>query len=97
MAMLDWLQKKWKVNGWRLTLVLLTFAIGGSLTGYAGKKLMTLTGIENAIAYIIIYVIVVTIIWPFMVLAVSIPFGQFIFFRNYIFRLGTKLFSRKKV
>jgi hypothetical protein len=40
------LQQKWKVSGWRLLLILFTFAIGGSLTGLAGKKLMTVSGIE---------------------------------------------------
>ena len=37
-TMFEQLQKKWKVNGFQLTLILCTFAIGGSATGFAGKK-----------------------------------------------------------
>ena len=89
--MLEGLQNKWKVSAGRLVLILLTFAIGGSLTGFAGRKLMYVTGIENTVIYIIVYIIIITIIWPLMVLIVSIPFGQFAFFRNYIARLGKRL------
>jgi len=90
------LQKKWKVNGWQVLIILVIFALGGSLTGVAGRKLMTIFEIEILVLYIIIYILIVTIIWPFAVLLVSIPFGQFSFFRNYIARMGRKLFSRKK-
>jgi hypothetical protein len=37
--MIKHLQKKWNVNGWRLLLILVTFSVGGSLTGIIGKKL----------------------------------------------------------
>ncbi|MFN2457177.1 MAG: DUF6787 family protein [Chitinophagaceae bacterium] len=93
--MLKRLQTKWKVSGWRLLLILITFIIGGSLTGLAGKKIMSLTGIENAWLYIPLYIIVVTLIWPIMVLIVSIPLGQFIFFRNYIKKIGSRMTGRK--
>ncbi|MBO9681097.1 MAG: hypothetical protein J7502_00255 [Flavisolibacter sp.] len=73
------LQKKWKVRGWQLLLILIVFALGGSLTGYIGKKLMGFFEIEILLLYIIIYILIVTIIWPFAVLLVSIPFGQFAF------------------
>lgn len=89
--MFERLQRKWKVSGWKLLLILLVFAIGGSLTGYVGKRLMSLIGIENTVLYIIVYVILVTIIWPVMVMLVSIPFGQFFFFRKYIAKLGKKI------
>ncbi|MGB8191129.1 MAG: phosphoribosylglycinamide formyltransferase [Chitinophagaceae bacterium] len=93
--MLDRLQKKWKVSAGRLVLILITFALGGSATGYVGRRLMGLIGIENPWVYVPIYIIVVTIIWPLMVLLVSIPFGQFVFFRNYIRKLGKKLSRRR--
>jgi len=94
--MFNSLQKKWKANGWQVLLILIIFALGGSLTGYLGKKLMSIFGIEVLAVYIIIYILIVTAIWPFVVLLVSIPFGQFSFFRRYIARIGTKLFIRKK-
>ena len=88
--MFERLQKKWKVSAGRLLLILVTFALGGSATGYLGKRVMSLLGIENPWLFVPIYIIVVTLIWPLMVLIVSIPFGQFNFFRSYI----TKLFRR---
>jgi hypothetical protein len=94
--MLKRLQDKWKVNGWRVVLILITFATGGSLTGIAGKKLMSFTGIENKVLYIPIYIIVITALWPFLVLAVSIPLGQFFFFKRYISRMGTRILNKKE-
>jgi predicted neutral ceramidase superfamily lipid hydrolase len=90
--MFEGLKKKWNVNGWRLLLILVTFALGGSLTGYLGKKIMELLGLKVAGFAIILYVILVTIIWPLCVLIVSIPLGQFRFFLVYI----RKLFARMR-
>ena len=89
--MLERLQKKWNVSGLRLVLIIAIFAIGGSLTGYAGKKLMNLFSIEKGVLWVIVYILLITIIWPFAVLIVSLPFGQFSFFKNYILRIGVKL------
>lgn len=94
--MFDGLQKKWKVSGWQVLLILVIFALGGSLTGFVGRKLMNVFEIEMAFLYIIIYVLIITIIWPVAVLVVSIPFGQFPFFKDYIARIGNRLFNRKK-
>ncbi|HEY0059868.1 MAG TPA: phosphoribosylglycinamide formyltransferase [Flavisolibacter sp.] len=85
------LGKKWKVSGGRLFLVLLTFAVGGSLTGYLGKRFMGLTGIESPLPYFFIYIVVVTLIWPLTVLAVSVVFGQFPFFKNYLLKMFHRL------
>ena len=89
--MLEKLRKKWKVNVLQLVLILCTFAIGGSLTGYAAKKIMNILSIEADWLWAIIYILVVTIIWPAMVLLISIPFGQFRFFSNYTRKLGEKI------
>ena len=88
------LQNKWKVNGWRLLLILVTFAVGGSLTGYAGKWIMSVLGISRTVIYIPIYIIVITVIWPMMVLLVSVFTGQFIFFRNYLSKMGKNIGKR---
>lgn len=93
--MFNKLQKKWRVNGWKVLLILLIFALGGSLTGYAERKLINLFEIEILVLYIIVYILLVTIIWPVSVLIVSLPFGQFSFFKNYIVRIGIRLFSTK--
>jgi hypothetical protein len=89
------LQDKWKVSGLRLLVILVIFATGGSLTGYLGKKVMALTGIENHWVYLPFYFILVTCIWPFMVLLVSLPLGQFPFFKTYIGNLLGKISGKK--
>jgi hypothetical protein len=93
--MIKHLQKKWNVTGWRLLLILVTFSVGGSLTGIIGKKLMNFTGIEALWLYIPIYIIMVTAIWPLMVLLTSIPLGQFNFFTSYLKKMFSR-FGRKK-
>ena len=89
--MFEKLRQKWKVNVLQLVLILCTFAIGGSLTGYAAKKIINLLSIESDWLWTIIYILLVTIIWPAMVLLISLPFGQFRFFSNYTRKLGQKM------
>lgn len=89
--MFEGLKTKWKVSGLQLALILCTFAIGGSLTGFAGKKVMNLLSIEQDWLWAIIYIVLMTILWPLAVLLVSIPFGQFSFFSNYIRKIGAKM------
>lgn len=89
--MFDRLQKKWKVNGLQVILILCTFAIGGSLTGYVGKLVMNLLNIDQRAIWIIIYILVVTLIWPMAVLLISIPFGQFRFFTGYLKKMGRRM------
>ena len=89
--MFEKLRQKWKVNALQLTLILFTFAIGGSLTGFVAKKIMYLLKIEADWLWAIVYIFLITVIWPMMVIIVSIPFGQFKFFTNYTRKLGEKL------
>lgn len=88
--MFERLQQKWKVSGWRLLLILVTFALGGSLCGYLGRQLLGLFDIERAVIRIPLYIILVTILWPFCVILISIPFGQFNFFRSYLKKMGRR-------
>ena len=89
--MFERLRKKWKVGGLQLALILLTFAIGGSLTGCVGKKIMNWLAIQQDWLWAVIYILIVTIIWPLAVIIVSIPFGQFSFFTRYIKKIGAKM------
>lgn len=91
------LQQKWKVNGLHLVLILCTFAIGGSLTGFVGRKLMNLIPLDQGGLWIVIYILVVTILWPFAVLLVSIPFGQYKFFTGYLKKMGRRMGIVKKL
>jgi len=85
------LQQKWKVNGLQVLLILCTFAVGGSLTGYAGKKLMNLLFVEQRWLWVVIYILIITIIWPVAVLVVSLFFGQHRFFLKYIRKIGSRI------
>jgi formyltetrahydrofolate-dependent phosphoribosylglycinamide formyltransferase len=95
-TMFQRLQQKWKVNALQLGLILCTFAIGGSLTGFAGKKLLTLFSISHDGLWALVYILVITIVWPLMVLLVSIPFGQYQFFINYLKKMGRRLRGRRR-
>lgn len=85
------LEKKWNVSKGRLLLILATFAIGGSLTGYLGKKIMAFAGIVHPAVYIPVYILLITLLWPFLVICVSVVTGQFSFFRKYIRKLGNRM------
>ena len=85
------LKQKWNVSAFQLTLILCTFAIGGSLTGFVSKKIMNVFQIDSDWLWTIIYILLITIVWPMIVLIISIPFGQFRFFYNYTRKLGQKM------
>lgn len=89
--MLERLQKKWKVSGLQLALIIATFAIGGSATGFVAKKIMNVLSIQQDWLWAIVYILLITIIWPVAVLIISIPFGQFPFFIRYIRKVGAKM------
>lgn len=89
--MFEKLKNRWKVNGLNLVLIVATFALGGSLCGYAGRKLLLLTGLDKGVAWIVLYILLVTLLWPLCVLLISIPLGQFRFFKNYIIKIWGKI------
>jgi len=89
------LKEKWQVkNIIQVILIICTFALGGSLCAYCGRRLLSLTSLSGGF-WLAIYIPLVTILWPLCVLLISIPLGQFSFFRKYLARLGRKLFKRK--
>jgi formyltetrahydrofolate-dependent phosphoribosylglycinamide formyltransferase len=85
--MFEKLKQRWKVNGSNLILIITTFAIGGSLCGYTGRKLLGLTEVDKGLLWVILYILLVTLLWPIAVILVSIPLGQFWFFKKYIVRI----------
>ncbi len=78
------LREKWKVNGWQLALILITFALGGSTCGYLGRKILALLDIESGFIRLPLYILLITLLWPVCVLIISIPLGQFRFFQGYL-------------
>jgi hypothetical protein len=85
------LSEKWKVGPLQLTLILCTFAFGGSATGWVAKKIMNSLGLQQDVVWATVYILLITLLWPLMVLVISIPFGQFRFFQSYIRKLIAKL------
>lgn len=89
--MFEKLRNKWNVNGLKLALILSTFAIGGSITGFVGRKIMHFLEVDDGWFFLPIYILLITILWPVMVLIVSIPLGQFSFFTVYLKKIGTRM------
>src|SRR5436189_6286588 len=89
--MFERLQQKWKVGPLQIILIITCFALGGSLTGYSAKKIMDVLSVEKDWLWTIIYILLVTIIWPLAVIIVSFFFGQFKFFKGYVTRLGQRI------
>lgn len=89
------MRRRWNVkNTLQVVLILCTFAIGGSLCGYLGRKFLQLFEIEHRGLWIFLYIVTVTIFWPLCVLLISIPLGQFRFFTKYLSKLGKRIFRR---
>ena len=87
------LQEKWKVGGSQFWLIMLTFALGGSLSGRLCSFLLNLVFLEKNWAFWLVYPLFLTILWPFSVLFVSLFTGQFRFFKGYLGRVGAKVFG----
>lgn len=85
------LQQKWGVNGINMVLIITTFALGGSACAKIAGFLLKLTSLEKNAIWWIIYVLLVTIVWPICVIVISFPLGQFRFFKNYLFRIWSKM------
>jgi folate-dependent phosphoribosylglycinamide formyltransferase PurN len=85
------LREKWGLAPVQFWLVILTFALGGSLSGRLCSFLLKMAFSEKNWAYWLVYPLFLTILWPFSVLFVSLLTGQFRFFKGYLGRVGTKL------
>jgi hypothetical protein len=92
----DRLKQKWGVDQWALVWILITFAVGGSLCGYLAKKILPFFGLEAGVVKVIVYILLVTVLWPICVLVISLITGQFRFFRSYLQRIGKRMTGRSK-
>ena len=90
------LQEKWKLGTGQFWLVILTFALGGSLSGRLCSFLLKLVFLEKNWAFWLVYPLILTILWPFSVIFVSLLTGQFTFFKGYLSRVGSRLLGRGK-
>ncbi len=91
MKSINKLQEKWGVGKVQFWLIMTTFALGGSLSGYLNKQILNLVFLEKNAAYWLIYPLLLTILWPFSVIFVSFLTGQFSFFKGYLGRMWGRL------
>ena len=90
------LQEKWKLNSiFQVIMVLIIFTLGGSTCAYLGRKLMPLIGLDKGVAYWVVYILIVTVLWPACVLIYSILLGQYPFFRKYLSQMGRRMVGKK--
>lgn len=94
MKSINRLQQKWGVGPVQFWLIMTTFALGGSLSGYLNKQILNLVFLEKNAAYWLIYPLLLTILWPFSVIFVSFLTGQFSFFKGYLGRMWSRLAGR---
>ncbi|MBX2932456.1 MAG: hypothetical protein KF781_10985 [Chitinophagaceae bacterium] len=85
------LKEKWNVTWWRFALIFCTFAIGGSSCAKLASWLLQHIFSEKDFVYWVMYVPLVSLLWPLCVIVVSIPLGQFIFFKNYLKKMWYKI------
>lgn len=92
------LKDKWKLSSiTQVVLVLITFSVGGSACGIMTGKIMSFFSMSSkSPLWWILYVILATIIWPITVYLVSYFFGQQKFFKDYITKIGKKIFGKNK-
>lgn len=94
-GMLHRLKEKWNVSWGRFALIFTTFALGGSACARVGSWLLSLVFEEKNAGYWLLYIPVISLLWPLCVLAISVPLGQFFFFRNYLAKMGRRIRGRK--
>ncbi|MBS1627621.1 MAG: hypothetical protein JSR09_04460 [Bacteroidetes bacterium] len=85
------LKEKWNVSWLQFTLIFCTYALGGSSCARLGTYLLSLLNLDKSLVYYIIYIPLITLLWPICVILISIPLGQFFFFKNYLTRIWKKL------
>jgi len=97
--MLENLKKRWKVGGMQLFLILCVFAITGTTTAWVSKAVTGWVGLtpESPLWQRAgLRGLVLIFGYQFILLSVSIPFGQFPFFWNYEKKILRRLGLMKK-
>lgn len=57
---------------------------------------MVATGLEKGVVWWVLYLLLITLLWPMCVLLVSVVTGQFVFFRNYLRKVARRIgFGRR--
>lgn len=95
--MLEKLKKKWEVSGYQLLIILIVFAIAGTTTAFLTRQITQWLNLDNSSFYYWLLKIGVLLIGYWIVLLmVSIPFGQFRFFKNFARKTIGRLFRSSR-
>lgn len=90
--MLKWLKNHWKVSYREMVLILLTFAITGSLTVWLSKKTIDWFEIEiHSLPYWMTKIFIFLFGYQIIILTVGFLLGMFPFFWNYEKKILTRL------
>lgn len=91
------LQDKWQLKSiMQVVIVLIVFALGGSTCAYLGRNIMPHLSIETkGVIWWVVYIVIVTILWPVCVLFYSLFFGQYQFFKKYLTKMGKRMVGKK--
>ncbi len=92
---IDKIKTKWQIkSNFQLIVIFVVFAINGSLSAKIGTYLIIYAGLSkqnlNIILYYFIWLVIVTLIYPFLLIANGFIFGQFDFF----FKFSKKMLQR---
>lgn len=85
------LRQKWKLSTADFVVVMLAFALGGSLCGYITRKLLVLFQLQNHSGRWPVYALLLTATWPFCVLLTGHLLGKGAFFRNYLLLMWRRI------
>ncbi len=89
------LRKRWGVNSLNLLLIICTFALGGRLCEYSARNLLFFSKLDEGLGWFILYILLMSLLWPLAVIVVSIPLGQFSFFKRYIQKILAKMTGKR--
>jgi hypothetical protein len=84
---------KVKTSAWDYVIILIVFAVTGSSAAVIGRFLMDGIGLERGwnVPYMVTYVVVMTLIYPFLLLGFAFVFGKYAYFLEKQKILGRKI------
>ena len=87
---------KTKPSGLDYLIILIVFALTGSSAAWIGRQIMPMISIEKGVAYWIVYFLVVTLIYPFLLMSFAFLFGKSTYFWNKQLKMWDWLRGAKK-
>ena len=89
------LQKRWNASPLQMLLILVSFALGGSLCGYSARYILGVLPEMHKVLWVVLYIVIATIIWPLCVLLIGSLLGQYSFFKDFLLKLKGRIIGQK--